>query len=880
MSSKDKKTILKMPSLMVFDGEYTIDAYVLKFPEEIYNKFLNKYQDDNYKDRNMKISELNSSLMSYLTDIYFANFIKRNNLDKGWIISSNPDYIYEIRYQLSLWLEKIGLKGFDHIVESLEFEKQTFIVNKDDIRENNLKCRLLLSYLSKDLAEKLNYTVRVNKKEDVNLEFTYVNNDDKFRVLGLFPDRKVTVGKEDFYYNYYFELYPVKLDNKENPCIGINIGKLMLAYKNAETYDSNIYPYILLNNSMSEGEYKTTAFRGLIERKKDYKWNSFAEYAVNKTTGKSLPKIDDLIKNPIDYIDSNLDISVLIPHGTHMKSTNHIVGSGVDFEKRITLLKMIEEELNNYNIFNGCIYLEKDSKSSTLRKNKKVASDVDEITLNLFYTTDETREVFNNYIDIFNDKDLITNLIKKILPIDNEIKLLKKNIKELSESIKEIDNKEDKTSKDLLDKDKLSTQVNLLKSKIKDLEEEKEIELKVLGDVDIKSIEKLYATLAGKGKDIDNIFKCPNIKLNCIDYSHTNPYKIQKSRSSKNNFEKEFSLLDCDEVLGVSVVELEDKEYFRRAHIFDPKSTIRKLIAKNYNKSSQFTTPIDKDDDTKYDKLNNIILECFRHLGYVHVKENITDDTAYIGVVKESSNIVMTCIIGKKTYGKYKNSPWLSYNELLVMLASDNKKENFNYSVSYLEDAIDEACDIFDVKHSVVYILNRQLKSTVPYIKNLNGNFNLKINNSDDTKDFVEYKNDKVTVILVDDTIEAEWFPVDDNGEIKKSSFCATLSQINEKLFMSICSGKQGVLQNFMYGNSKIYREDSFKTIKEKVFKSEPILMYFGKTAKGYENLLVARDAHFSKTDTSIQHYGVGSTEETKLPLGLNITALASKFLA
>ena len=147
---ESKENVFKMASWIPFENTYEMNVYVLKFPREIYIDFLNKFSEEKNKHRNMKIAELNSGLKSIYTDIYYTNFIKNSNIEEGWIFTSNPDYLEDIKYHLRLWIENLKLNNHDKEIEDMEFEFVNYAITEDDIRNKNFKSKLFLSLISKN----------------------------------------------------------------------------------------------------------------------------------------------------------------------------------------------------------------------------------------------------------------------------------------------------------------------------------------------------------------------------------------------------------------------------------------------------------------------------------------------------------------------------------------------------------------------------------------------------------------------------------------------------------------------------------------------------------------------------------------------------------
>lgn len=875
MSKELKEKIFKMASWIPFENTYEMNVYVLKFPREIYIDFLNKFSEEKNKHRNMKIAELNSGLKSIYTDIYYTNFIKNSNIEEGWIFTSNPNYLEDIKYHLRLWIESLKLSNHDEEIEDMEFEFVNYIITEDDIRNKNFKSKLFLSLISKKLAEDLNYTIDRKKGDSLDLDFIYVNNDDRFRVLALFKDRMLTVEDKknntdrNYYYNYYFELYPINLYKEAKPCIGINIGQLIMSYKKAETVnDINLNPYILINNGLADGEYKATAFKGKIlkdKKTKKYTWSKYVDYAVKKIVEKELPQAKDVIENPVKYIDSNLDVSILVPHGTHMKNAEHNVASGVDLKKRKDLLDIISNKLFEYNNFNNHIYVLKDTKNNSKDKNRCIAGDKKYIEFDLLYTNESTKELFEKYIRFFNNKELILDLINFTNKKKLEIKPIRKVRNDISKKMKNVE-------KNSIEYIELNSQKELLTNQINSLEDEILNYCKILDGIKIEVFEKIFNILTYTS--VEDMRKCVDIKINYINYSNTNPYEIKKTTKDKETFRKSLKSLKCNKNLGVSIVELEDKEYFNNKLIVDPKKVIRKSLSTNFNKATKFMTPLTEDS---YDKVSKVILDSIRQLGYTHTRDKTYDKVSQIGIIKENNEVILVAVVGKKTYGKFRNYDWMEYNELLVKLASTiDSKDKYEYGLTYIEDSIDDLFIKYNIESATAYLPIRCFNDHLSIIKNPEEGFNLKLQLLDEKKQVLSYQNDKLTTILIDDTIEGEWFKYENNEE-KETSFSSILAPISDNLYVSICSGRQGVMQSFIKDNMKINREDF---IDKKVFKSEPILMYFSNVSKLHDKLEIARMAHFSKIETSIQHTSMDSgTEETKLPLALHLAIKTSNYI-
>ena len=379
------------------------------------------------------------------------------------------------------------------------------------------------------------------------------------------------------------------------------------------------------------------------------------------------------------------------------------------------------------------------------------------------------------------------------------------------------------------------------------------------------------------------------IILNCINYADLDTYSIKaRNKSAKEDYIKSLKKLKISDDSKVVLVELEDKDKFRGKT--DPKNLIRKTIAKEFGKTTQFFVPFEtkmlenenkKDvsqiEITEYssDIITKILLDSIRQIGLVH-RRKFENNIAQVGIIRHENDFFLTAIIGDFVYGKFRNSGWLTYHDLQVLIGSSDSslasEEMLKiYNSMYLEESIDSLFEQFNINHCYVSILDRQIKKVIPDLYLNNNEFNLKLNFSDEDKKFSPYKNKDVTVIIVNDVIDSEWFPVQGNQN-QTDSFKSTLCKVNELLYISTASGKQGVMTSAI---KDIVKKDKLETVsvaKKNYFKSSPIFLYFPKLGEKHEILNIAKLLHYSKSQTAIQHFGTDSTEETKLPISLNIT--------
>lgn len=877
--------MINFQSLLKFTGNSKLEVYILKFPEEIYNSFIAQFHDEDYKKRNMRINDLNTILGSYLTDIYYLNFVKSSNLEEGWIFASHDDYLNIIKSNLKRWLERIKMEINEEAIESLHFEKATITITPDDLKTENYKSKLFLAYVSRVIASKIELTSK-NGNESLPLDTVPVNNHPRNRTLCLHPERKVTTKDKkkdvDLYFNYYYDIFNVELKDEKYPYICIEVGAMRLAtYENIKTVNngssfSGMHPYIVLDEKYkdADGDFKQMAFRaeiGTQPKSNQYIWKRNYTGVLKDALDVEFPPIEKVLEKPLDFIN-NKDISILIPHGTHLSRASHFVGSGMDFKMRNDILLKIEDELNKLDLISGSLKASVKNGSNNLKENKNLLSDVNSLKFDLLYTNEDTKKAFEAFIKTYND---IENTIMLSIesgvasPISKSKKTYLKTIEEgLIDSEKYIEAKE-----------KLS------------FLEEFEAKCEKYEGVNLKSLKKFYGHLHDKTiSNIDNCIKnFKPIEINYINYSNLDTYAIKaRNKSDKEKYIESLKDLDLSDDSRVVIVELEDKDKFKGKT--DPKNLIRKTLASEFGKTTQFFVPFEskmldgknKSESTftqieinKFasDLITKILLECIRQEGITH-KRVFKKDIAQVGIIKHEKDFFLIAMVGNETFGKFRNSKWLPFHNIQTFISSSNKitieEMTKIYNSTYLEDSIDNLFEEFDIKHCYVTLLDRQIKNIIPglYSKDC---FNLKFNFSKEDKEFYPYKNDSVSVIVVNDTIDSEWFPVKDD-ENQTNSFSTTLCKVNDLLYISTASGRQGVMSSTTIkkigGKDKL---DNLSIAKENYFKSSPIFLYFSKIGTTHDALEIAIFLHFTKSQTAIQHFGTDSTEEIKLPLCLNL---------
>ena len=228
--AKAKNTDCEIMSWIPFEGEFELELYKMKFPIEIYNAFWDRYKANNETDfAYMKIKELHSAMRLDLSDIYYTNFISMNNLDDGWIFSETDNNLFAIKNRLKIWLETIKLDGLKEAMDSIKFEKETITITKEDLIRRNYKSKIFLSYIAKKLSQ--NMSIELTEDNLNTLNFTHVNNSDKFRLIGLTDSNFITIDGEKFLYGYYVDFAIHPRFASEEVFINLSVGQLKLISK-------------------------------------------------------------------------------------------------------------------------------------------------------------------------------------------------------------------------------------------------------------------------------------------------------------------------------------------------------------------------------------------------------------------------------------------------------------------------------------------------------------------------------------------------------------------------------------------------------------------------------------------------------------------------
>lgn len=832
---KIKNTDCEIISWVPFYGNFEIELHKIKFPIEIYNAFWDRYKANNETDiAYMKIKELHSCMRLDLSDIYYTNFISKDNLDDGWIFSETDDDLFNIKARLKAWLETLNLDGFNEIIKKLSFEKEKIIITKEDLISKNYKSKIFLSYMSKKLSQNLSIDLTDDGLNRLN--FTFVNNSNNFRLVGLTENNFINVDGEKFLYGYYLDFKIISRFSSNEVFLNISIGQLRLVSKSAKTYfGKGLNPYIFINSKDAKGNYKATAMIGKINyndnNESKYSWD-WSLNSISKIILEKLPYPSELLDNPLKYAQPNDGLSILIPYGTHISTSNATdSSSGVDYFTREKILDAVYNCLSKEEVFLERPRYQLNNKSKTIGFKDDVLDGLDVLNIEMLYLNEDTRKLFELFESDFNN---------------------------IEESFKKI---EEKSFEDINEECRLS------------------------------AVKLLYKSIYPTRKDVAQGVK---LKFNYIDYSYTDAITIPKGQSAESFLEDGFLNLELDESINISIIEYEDADYFLFNKMNDLFKDIRYVNASFNNKTTQFINPIKKIDienskDKKikeyyslvYGKIVNTILESIRQTGIITPKD-LSSVPTNIGVVEKNGHLIFVAIRGNKAYGRINSSKWMDYHSFLVEMSLLTKKGDISkLNNNILEVAIDEFIEQYKDDDIVLNLHYHSLKRIMPYLNDYgSGNINIKVDIEKGEKEYHAYNNDNVSILIIDDTIEAEWVPLA-GTERQTTSLPNVFVMIDENTALSV-SDTQGVTQQKLKKAVKGKKEDSALNISKSIYsKNEPCLIYCAKVSISQTSENLCSIAHQLKRNSSIQYFrpkGMG-LECTKLPLPLHLCQISSKLL-
>lgn len=827
---KDKCELI---SWIPFEGIYEMELYKIKFPLEIYNAFWDKAKSENEEKQGfMKLKELHACMKLDLTDIYYTNFVSKDNLEDGWIFSSTDENLSTIKIRLKRWIDYLGLEGLNDVIKNINFEKETIIITKEDLINKNYKSKVFLSHIAKYIAE--NMTITLGENDINNLNFTFVNNSENFRIIGLTDNNLIKVGEEEFLYGYYVDFKIQDLMSTNKVFINMIPGQLRFAKKEVKTvFKKGLNPYILINNKSAIGSSKVTAITGAInyvitkDNEHQYRWDSSLKY-MNEVIFEALPNEYELLNNPSKFINYNDNLSILIPYGTHITSSSVTdVASGMDLFLREEILDKIYTLVSTkYNVFKERPITETKKGFPKIDFKQEVLPINSTFNIDVLYLNEYTKLNMKKFEDNFNDLEQTLNKInsKSYVDIEEEVRI--NNVKLLYKSL----------------------YPNILENKC-----------------------------------------CSKIKFNFIDYSHTSAISTPKNRGTEE-FMEEFLELDIDSSANVSIVEYNEPKYFLYNQYKDLFKEIRYANAEFFTKATQFMHPIEEVDvselnskkqkkyyDEIYGKIVKCILECLRLTGIVSAKDFHLMD-CNIGVTVQKGYLIFTAINGNDIYGKIDNSKWMSYSEFTVELAKlndDGKCKGFENNKLLIENSIEEFLKENNIKNATLNIHYNTLKNYIPFIKSgFNNDFNLKIDKEDKENKYLPYTNEGLSVLIIDDACQVEWVSVK-NGKRETTSFPYIFTELEDKLVLSV-SDMQSVMQKPIKTNAKTRKETNENSVKFNIYsKNKPCLIYCAKVGKERNSYSLLINAHQLKRNTSIQHFKNESTECTKLPLPLHLALIS-----
>lgn len=828
-----EKEKCELISWIPFEGVYEIELYKIKFPLEIYNAFWDKAKSENKEKQGfMKLKELHACMKLDLTDIYYTNFVSKDNLEDGWIFSSTDENLSTIKIRLKRWVDYLELEGLNDIIKSIYFEKESIVVTKEDLLNRTYKGKIFLSHIAKYISE--NMSIKLNEDTCNELNFTFVNNSENFRIIGLTKNNLIKAGEEEFLYGYYLDFKIQELMSTDRVYINMIPGQLRFAKKEVKTvYRKGLNPYILINNESAIGKSKVTAINGSInyivnkDNEHSYKWDNSLKY-MNEVIFNALPNEYELLNNPSKFIKYKDGLSVLIPYGTHITSSSVTdVASGMDLFLREEILdKAYTLLFTKYNVFKERPITETRKGFPKIDFKQEVLPINSTFNIDVLYLNESTKLYMKKFEDSFND---------------------------LEQTLKKID----------------------LKS-YTDIEE----------DVRINNVKLLYKSLF---PDILENRCGSKIKFNFIDYSHTSAISTPKNKGTEE-FMEEFCELNINSSANVSIIEYNEPKYFLYNQCKDLFKDIRYANAEFFGKATQFLHPITEVDATElnakkqkksydeiYGKIVKCILECLRLSGIVSAKDFRLID-CNIGVTVQKGYLIFTAINGNDVYGKIDDSKWMPYSEFAVELAKlkdDGECKGFENNKMLIENSMEEFFKENNIKNATLNIHYNTLKKYMPFIKSgFNNNFNLKIDKEDKENIYMPYNNEGLSVLIIDDSCQVEWVSVR-KGKRETTSFPYIFTELADNLILSI-SDMQSIMQKPIKTNAKTRKENNENSVKFNIYsKNKPCLIYCAKVGKEREsnNLLV--NAHQFKRNTSIQHFKNESTECTKLPLPLHLAIIS-----
>ena len=573
------------------------------------------------------------------------------------------------------------------------------------------------------------------------------------------------------------------------------------------------------------------------EKINKYNWD-WSLSMISQLIFEKLPYPSEILSDPLRYAESNDGLSILVPDGTHITTKSSDTASGADYFIREKILDELYKNVSSYNVFNERPVYELNNSSKAVKFKDRVLGHLDKLELELVYLNKNTADSYKLFEEDFN------------------------NIEKSFKRLEELKEKKEKTNNDLHEECRL------------------------------KAVELLYRSIFPNKKAVDE-----NIELSFsyIDYSHTSAIHTPKGQSSQVFLEEEYLELPFNDEIDTKIVEYEEEDYFIFNKMNDLFNDIRYINAMFNRSTTQFicpVKPIEIDEKTKesdvkehygliYGKIVNTILESMRNKGIVSPKD-LSNIPTNISVIEKDGYLLFIAIKDDEVYGRINNSKWMEYNNFLIELAITTKKGDISLLKNdVIEVAIEDFINEYKVDAIILKLHYHSLKKVMPYLKkNGVGKVNLKVDTDKEDKEYHEYNNDKVSILVIDETVEAEWVPLSSEGR-QTTSLPGVFIMIDEKTALSV-SDTQSVTQQSLKKAVKGRKEDKAMNAKRTLYsKNEPCIISCVKSSTNMTSEKLCGISHQLKRNASIQHFRPPTKgfECTKLPLPLHLAVISSKLL-
>lgn len=894
-------------SVMDIKGEVGFDIYKGNFPEKLVDLIFEKTKSQ--EKENLALGRLNTVIKGVLPNCY-TNYVNKNNIDSGWIYSFSKEDEPLIKHFLSSWVSEYELdpKEVEKCLDEFRLELVRVDVSLDDLkRPDLLKKNLFLFNISRTLSEKLKYNLLLSSGEFREMNFSFVNEQNrnwKHRLMSDVIEGSVKKGKATYkkvYYSYYVDLAVDSLLEEDTPKLFINVGivRFRAVESKFNTKKKDIHPYILIDKSAVLEDGKRNYLKGRIVCKnpnfeKNFKphWDYFFKECFSYTY-ENLPEIQDIFENPVDYITSD-KIKVLIPHGTHFKDAKHDMLQGADVFLRAELSTNVKDVLVDTmgDVFDSnfsSVFVREGRKQGensikilenpTLPLNEK-----GELEIEIYYLHEEFKTIFEEFVDRYNSGILNVKVPKPKECSKDDDNLIKKLLKDKSDSI-------------------VTASQSLLKV-FQNKDFSKAISKEIPSGFPMEDIASFINEL---NPSIDVKYK-----INAKYYSLINDLKISSEihdgySIAKNKESKQKALKDINVALAKNnkmitknikktnnvvpaIVEIMDKKYYSKGHLVDLKPSLRNSFAKN-KRVTQFCVEMAKKDkngnthSSVYNKISKCILDSLRAMGVVTFdadgllkKHNESDNTALMGLygVPSSEKFILTSVYNGQVYGYVvgMSNKWLPLSEMLIEMGSVVEYD-FEVRQDSIEIAIRKFKDEYSPSHIIIMANRTTLRRKVPYFIKMEDNFNLCVKYRE-LESFEALPMDKtigdiISLVTLDEEsggLCPEWV-VKDNGSENPTSLIGRFFKLNDSVY---CGTAKKTNSSKMSGLVNKRKEEALDSI----FRKETAILYsVPRVKESWDKEFVARLVHSLREEASIQ----SMDEHTAYPYPLHVAKKSSEYM-